>query len=57
MQSHLLVMTIFAFFVSLVFATIAKDDFREQLRFGGLLFAGFLAAAFVLGWVMLPFPV
>jgi hypothetical protein len=56
MQSHLLLLTLFAFFVSLVFAVIAKDDAREQLRFGGLLFAGLLASAIVLGWMMYPFP-
>jgi hypothetical protein len=56
MQSHLLLLTLFAFFVSLVFAVIAKDEAREQLRFGGVLFAGFLASAIVLGWMMYPFP-
>jgi hypothetical protein len=35
MHSHLLLMTLFAFFVSLVFSVIAKDDIREQARFGG----------------------
>ena len=57
MQSHLLLMAIFAFFVSLVFAVIAKDDPREQLRFGSLMFGGFLASAVVLGWLMYPFPI
>ncbi len=56
MQSHLLLMVIFAFFVSLVFAVIARDDAREQLRFGALMFGGFLASAVVLGWLMYPFP-
>ncbi len=56
MKSHLLLLTLFAFFVSLVFAVIAKDDVREQVRFGGLMFAGFLASAVVLGWLMYPFP-
>jgi hypothetical protein len=55
-RSHILLLTIFAFFVSLVFAVIAKDDAREQLRFGGMMFGGFIAAAIVLGWLMLPFP-
>jgi hypothetical protein len=55
-QSHLLLMAIFAFFVSLVFAVIAKDDVRDQLRLGGLMFGGFLASAVVLGWLMYPFP-
>jgi hypothetical protein len=56
MQSHLVLLALFAFFVSLVFAVIAKDDAREQVRFGGLMFAGFLASALVLGWLMFPFP-
>ena len=56
MQSHLLLLAAFAFFVSLVFAVLNKDDPREQLRFGGMLFAGFLVAAVVLGWLMYPFP-
>jgi hypothetical protein len=56
MRSHLVLLVIFAFFVSLVFAVIAKDDLRQQLRFGGLMFGGFLASALVLGWLMYPFP-
>jgi hypothetical protein len=56
MRSHLVLLAVFAFFVSLVFAVIAKDDPREQLRFGGMMFAGFLASAVVLGWLMYPFP-
>ena len=56
MKSHVLLMTIFACFVSLVFAVIAKDDAREQLRLGGMMFAGFLASAIALGWLMYPFP-
>jgi hypothetical protein len=56
MRSHFALLALFAFFVSLVFAVIAKDEARDQLRFGGLMFAGFLASAMVLGWLMLPFP-
>ena len=56
MQSHLLLLAIFAFFVSLVFAVIAKDNAREQIRLGGLMFAGFLGSAIVLGWLMYPLP-
>jgi hypothetical protein len=56
MQSHFLLLAIFAFFVSLVFAVIAKDELRDQLRFGGLMFGGFLASAVALGWLMYPFP-
>ena len=56
MASHFLLLVVFAFFVSLVFAVLAKDDAREQIRFGGLMFSGFLASALVLGWLMYPFP-
>ena len=56
MKSHLLLMALFAFFVSLVFAVIAKDDTRDQVRLGGVMFGGFMLAAAVLGWFMYPFP-
>jgi heme A synthase len=55
-RSHFLLLVIFAFFVSLVFAALTKDDVRGQVRFGGMLFAGFVVAALVLGWLMVPFP-
>ena len=56
MKSHLLLMMLFAFFVSLVFAVIAKDDVGDQARLGGVMFAGFMLAGVVLGWIMYPFP-
>ena len=56
MQSHFFLLVVFAFFVSLVFAVIARDDAREQIKLGGLMFAGFIASAIVLGWLMYPFP-
>ena len=56
MQSHLVLLTLFAFFVSLIFALLSKDTVNEQIRFGGMLFAGFIVAAIVLGWLMYPFP-
>ena len=56
MKSHILLMALFAFFVSLVFAAIAKDDVRDQVRLGGMMFGGFMLAAAVLGWLMYPFP-
>ena len=56
MRSHLLLLMLFAFFVSLVFALLAKDEPREQLRFGGIMFGGFVVSAIMLGWLMYPFP-
>ncbi len=55
-HSHIALLATFAFFVSLVFAVLAKDEPREQVRVGGLLFVGFIATALVLGWLMYPFP-
>ncbi len=56
MHSHLLLLILFSFFVSLVFALLAKDTVAEQWRLGGMMFAGFVGAAVVLGWLMYPFP-
>ena len=56
MKSHFVLLVLFAFFVSLVFAVLSKDDVREQVRLGGLMFGGLVVAAVVLGWLMLPVP-
>ena len=56
MRSHVLLLMTFAFFVSLVFAVLSKDEVREQVRVGGLMFAGFVVSALVLGWLMFPVP-
>lgn len=56
MTSHVLLMVLFAFFVSLVFAVLLRDEPKEQLRTGGLMFGGFVVAALVLGWLMFPLP-
>jgi hypothetical protein len=55
-HSHFALLVIFAFFVSLVFAVLAHDAPREQLRLGGIIFAAFVLTAIVLGWLMYPFP-
>ena len=56
MASHLLWLTVFAFFVSLVFAVLMRDTPRDQLRTGALMFGAFLGAALVLAWLMFPLP-
>ena len=56
MTDHFLLLTLFAFFVSLVFAVLLRDEPREQLWLGGMMFGGFVGAAFVLGWLMYPLP-
>jgi hypothetical protein len=56
MHSHLLLMALFALFVSLVFSVLAKDTVREQARLGGLMFAGFMLVGLAVAWLMYPFP-
>jgi hypothetical protein len=56
MTSHLGLLTLFAVFVSIVFAVLSRDHPKEQLRFGARLFAGFLGAAIILSWLMYPLP-
>ena len=38
MQSHILLLVLFAFLVSLVFAALSKDDLGAQVQFGARLF-------------------
>ncbi len=54
--SHFLLLVLYAFFVSVVFAALMRDSALEQLRIGAMMFGGFVAAAYVLGWLMYPFP-
>jgi hypothetical protein len=54
--SHFLLLMLFAFFVSTVFAVLLRDQPRAQLRTGAMMFGGFVAAAVVLGWLMYPLP-
>ena len=56
MTSHFFIMAVFAFFVSLVFAVLLRDEPRAQLRTGAMMFAGFVVAAVVIGWLMYPMP-
>ena len=56
MRSHFLLLLVFSFFIALVFGALLRDDPREQIRFGALMFASLVGAAVVLGWLMYPFP-
>ena len=56
MTTHLGLMIVFALFVSTVFAVLQRDEPREQLRFGARLFAGFIGAGLVIGWLLYPLP-
>ena len=56
MTSHLGLMVIFALFVSTVFATLMRDEPKEQLTFGVRMFAGFVGAGVAIGWLLYPLP-
>ena len=49
-------MVVFALFVSIVFATLMRDEPREQLMLGARLFAGFVVGGVVAGWLLYPLP-
>lgn len=56
MTSHVGLMFVFAFFVAVVFATLMRDDPREQLLFGSKLFGAFVGGAILVGWLLYPLP-
>ena len=56
MTSHLGLMVVFSLFVSIVFAALSRDDPRDQLTFGARLFAGFVGAGILVGWLLYPLP-
>ena len=57
MTSHLALLVLFAAFVSVVFATLLRDDPREQFALGARMFGGFVVAGIALGWFLFPFPI
>jgi len=56
MTSHVGLMVLFALFVSIVFATLMRDEPRDQLRLGARLFAGFVGGGILAGWLLYPLP-
>ncbi len=56
MGDHFLLLVLFSFLVSVVFAVLMRDEPREQVKLGLLFLGGFIAAAIALGWLMYPFP-
>jgi hypothetical protein len=49
-------MALFALFVSIVFATLMRDEPGEQLRLGARMFAAFVAGGIIVGWLLYPLP-
>lgn len=56
MTSHVGLMALFSLFVSIVFATIMRDDPKEQARYGAKLFVAFIVGGILAGWILFPLP-
>ncbi|MFL2433682.1 MAG: hypothetical protein ACJ0H0_02140 [Vicinamibacterales bacterium] len=56
MQSHFVLMILFAGFVSLIFGVLMRDDPIEQCRTGAAIFTGFVLVGLLFTWLMYPFP-
>jgi heme A synthase len=56
MTGHFLIMALYALLVSIVFAVLLRDQPRDQVKLGATMLAAFVAVAYVLGWLMYPFP-
>ena len=56
MTSHFALMAVFALFISVVFATLLRDEPAEQVRLGARMFAGLVGGGVVVGWLLYPLP-
>lgn len=56
MTTHVGLMMLFSLFVSIVFATLMRDDAGEQLRLGARMFGGFVLGGILVGWLLYPLP-
>jgi hypothetical protein len=56
MSSQLVALLVFSLLVSTVLALVSRSDARGRLRFGLIAFAAFVLSAFLVGWLMYPFP-
>jgi hypothetical protein len=49
-------MALFALFVSVVFATLMRDEPPAQIRLGLRLFGGLVGGGILAGWLLYPLP-
>ena len=56
MASHVLHLLLYSAIVAAFFAVLTRRERREQLRFGGLVFAGMAGGVLLLAYLMYPFP-
>ena len=56
MTTHVGLMVLFSLFVSIVFATMMRDEPAAQLRLGARMLAGFIGAGILIGWLLYALP-
>ena len=56
MVGHFLILSVFAALVSVAFALLMRKTPAEQARFAVFSFLCFVGSAFLIGWLMYPFP-
>jgi hypothetical protein len=56
MTTHVGLMVLFSLFVSIVFATMMRDEPAAQLRLGARMLAGFVGAGILIGWLLYALP-
>ena len=56
MTTHVGLMVIFALFVSVVFATLMRDEPATQLRLGLRMFGGLVGGGLIVAWLLYPLP-
>ncbi len=52
LQSHLLSMIVYAFFVSVVLSLLRRNDRKSRVKYGLWLFSTMVAGALLFGWFM-----
>ena len=55
MKSHFLHLLLYSSLVAVFFAVLLKNDRREQLKFGGLIWVAMVGGVLALAWLMAPF--
>ena len=55
-MSHVGGMVLFAFFVSIVFAALMRDEPAEQLRLGLRMFGGLIGGGVLVSWLLYALP-
>lgn len=56
MKSHFLHLLLYSSLVAVFFAVLLKNDRREQLKFGGMIWLAMVGGVLALAWLMAPFP-